>query len=55
MMLLKCDCFQVLHFSRNQKPHGALWLVDVLNYSNYLVVPPYPAHRIVSKWFKKFA
>lgn len=44
----KSDCFRLLHFSRNHKPHSALWLVDVLNYFNYLMVPPYAAHRIVS-------
>lgn len=48
MKFFKSNCFQVLHFSRNQKPHSVLWLVDVLNYFNYLMVPPYPARRIVS-------
>lgn len=51
----KSDCFQVLHFSRNHKPHGILGLVDILNYFNYLSVPPYPARRIVSLWFEEFA
>lgn len=51
----KSDCFQVLHFSRNHKPHGILGLVDILNYLNYLSVPPYPARRIVSLWFEEFA
>lgn len=48
MTFFKFDCSQVLHFSRNQKPHSVLWLEDVLNYFNYLMVPPYTAHRIVS-------
>lgn len=51
----KSDCFQVLQFSRNHKPHGVLGLVDILNYFNYLSVPPYPAHKIVSLWFEEFA